>query len=72
MDTKNLLLPKGYSLTGSCVDGAMHGLLSYFRKPVIPISGFICYNQGIETELKAQVQARGLELKVHAISGLYF
>jgi len=40
--------------------------------PVEALLGLICYNQGIETELKAQVQAKGLELKVHAISGWYF
>jgi hypothetical protein len=46
--------------------------LIYKHVPVEALLGLICYNQSIETELKAQVQSQGIELKVHAISGWYF
>jgi len=46
--------------------------LIYRHVPVEALLGVVCYNQAIETELNALVQAAGLELSVKTIPGWYF
>jgi len=44
------------------------GIESFLIMSVDALLGVVCYNQAIQTELKVQIQAEGVELNVKSIS----